>query len=101
MSMFKWGATYINPADVVLINVGTDSSKAQAFYMVVRLRNDSVEYKLYYATASARDTDVARLAALVAKYQEEPVTKDQVEAIVNKAKDAIRRDIKALHEKER
>lgn len=101
MSMFKWGSAHINPADVVLINVGTDSSKPQAFYMVVRFRNDSTEYKLQYSTASARDTDAARLAALVTKYQEEPVTRDQVEAIVNKAKDAIRRDIKALHEKER
>ena len=101
MSMFKWGATYINPADVVLINVGTDSSKPMAQYMVVRLRNDSTEYRMHYSTVSARDTDAARLAALVNKYQPEPLTKDQVEAIVNKAKDAIRRDIKALHEKER
>ena len=101
MSMFKWGATYINPADVVLINTGTNSSKPQPFYMAVLLRGNETEYRSWYPSESARDTDAGRLAVLVGKYQPQPVTRDEVEAIVSKAKDAIRRDIKALHEKER
>ena len=32
MSMFKWGATYINPADVVLINVGIAQTKIVGIY---------------------------------------------------------------------
>lgn len=101
MSMFKWGASYINPVDVVLISTGSNSAKPHPFYMTVRLRGKETEFQSWYSTESARDTDAARLAALVGKYQEQPVTRYEVEAIVNKAKDAIRRDIKALHEKER
>lgn len=93
--MFKWSGIYINPSDVAAINTGTDSSKSSPFYMTVILRGGQ-EFRTFYAAESARDYDSARLAQEVSKLYAEPVTKEDVESIVSKAKDAIRRDIKAL-----
>lgn len=59
---------------------------------------DGKEYQTNYATERGRDVDAARLAQEIGRMQPEPVTKLQVETMIDKAKGAIRRDIKALRD---
>lgn len=97
MAMFKWGAMYINPEEVAAIFVSKDGTVGHPFYMTVHLK-DGKEYKTNYATESGRDKDAARLAREIDRMQVEPVTRYQIEELIDKAKSAIRRDIKALRE---
>ena len=97
MAMFKWSGMYINPGDVVSITTGTDSRQDYPFSMTVGLRNGR-EFKTNYAKASARDLDAGRLADCVGRIQPEPVTSYEMELIVNRLKDTIRRDIKNLRQ---
>lgn len=97
MAMFKWGGMYINPEEVSAIFVSKDGTVGHPFYMTVHLR-DGKEYKTNYATESGRDKDAARLAREIDRMQVEPVTRHQIEELIDKAKGAIRRDIKALRE---
>ena len=95
MAMFKWSGFYINPADVSAITTGIDQKQSNAHYMTVHLR-DGKEYRMNYARADARDVDAARLAGMVGRLQPEPVTRSELDDLLGKAKDAIRRDIRAL-----
>lgn len=97
MAMFKWNGMYINPMDVSAIYVNRDGTAAHPFGMVVHLR-DGKEYQTNYATERGRDVDAARLAQEIGRMQPEPVTRLQVEIMIDKAKGAIRRDIKALRD---
>lgn len=95
MAMFRWQGAYINPADVAVIYTGTDSSKGHSHYMKVETRSGK-EYRMNYATANGRDLDAFRLSEMVNNCTVVPVTKQEVEDIVHRSRDAIRRDIKAL-----
>ena len=97
MAMFKWQSAYINPADVAVIYCGTDSTKGHSFYMKVEMKNGK-EYRTDYGAASARDAEAFRLSEMVNRYIEPPVTRHEMDDIVKRARDAIRRDIKALTE---
>ena len=99
MAMFHWQSVYINPADVAVIHCGTDSTKGHSAYMKVELKSGK-EYRMNYATASARDLDAHRLSEMVNRYIEPCVTRNEVDDIVRRARDAIRRDIRGLMEKE-
>lgn len=95
MAMFKWSGIYINPQDVAAIYTDTDSTKPLPFYMTVHLR-DGKEYRMNYAKESARDADANRLASQVNRFMPEPVTRSEIEELMDKMKGAVRRDIKAL-----
>lgn len=96
MSMFQWGGCfYINPGDVAAIGVGSDSSSTHSHYMTVHLRTGK-EYRVNYDTASARNADAQRLAQAVNRAQPDPISRYEIEALLDRAKDAVRRDIKAL-----
>ena len=95
MAMFKWSGIYINPQDVAAIYPDTDSTKPLPFYMTVHLR-DGKEYRMNYAKESARDADANRLASQVNRFMLEPVTRNEIEDLLDKLKGAVRRDIKAL-----
>ena len=97
MAMFKWRAMYINPEEVAAIYVSKDGTQGYPFYMTVHMR-DGKEYQVNYATESGRDKEAARLAREIDRMQVEPVTRYQIEEMIDKAKGAIRRDIKALRE---
>lgn len=97
MAMFKWGGMYINQEEVAAIYVNKDGTQGHSFYMTVHMR-DGKEYRMNYATESGRDKDAARLAREIDRTQVEPVTRYQIEEMIDKAKGAIRRDIKALRE---
>lgn len=97
MAMFKWSGFYINPADVTAIITGVDNRQSHAHYMTVHLRSGK-EYQSNYAREEARNLDAARLANEVSKLQAEPITRYEVEDIVSRAKEAVRRDIKALRD---
>lgn len=96
MAMFKWSnCFYINPEEVAAISAGTDGSNTHSHYMTVHLRTGK-EYRVNYSTASARDADAHRLAQAVSRTQPDPVSRYEMETLIDHAKDAIRRDIKAL-----
>lgn len=97
MAMFKWGGAYINPDDVTAIFTSTDSRQSRPFYMAVRLR-DGKEYQMSYQTESSREVDAARLANLVNRRQPDPVSRAEIEGLLDRLKGALRRDIKALRE---
>lgn len=97
MAMFKWSGFYINPADVSAILTGTDPKQGNAHYMVVCLRNGK-EFRTNYERAAARDVDADRLASLVSRLQPDPVSRNELEDLLDKVKGAIRRDIKALRD---
>lgn len=97
MAMFVWNGFYINPLDVSAISTGTDNRQSLAHYMVVHLR-DGKEYRVNYAGDRARNIDAARLANMVGALQVEPVTRNELRDLLDKAKDAVRRDIRALRE---
>jgi len=97
MAMFKWSGFYINPADVSAILTGTDPKQGNAHYMVVCLRNGK-EFRTNYERAAARDVDAERLAFQVNRLQAEPVTRYELEDLLDKVKGALRRDIKALRD---
>lgn len=96
MAMFKWGGYfYINPEEVAAISMGADSGNTHAHYMTVHLRTGK-EYRVNYSSASARDADAHRLAQAVNKVMPDPVSRYEMESLIDRAKDALRRDIKAL-----
>ena len=97
MAMFKWGGMYINPQDVTAIYANRDSSQGHPFYMTVHLRNGK-EFRMNYQNEGARDIDAAKLACLVDKTQQDPITRADVEDLLDRLKGALRRDIKALRE---
>ena len=94
--MFKWSSYfYINPEEVAAISTGTDSSNSHPHYMTVHLRSGK-EYRVNYSTISARDTDAHRLAQAVNRILPDPVSRYEMENLIDRARDALRRDIKAL-----
>ena len=96
MSMFKWGGYfYINPEEVAAISMGSDGSNTHPHYMTVHLRSGK-EYRVNYQTSSARDTDAQRLAQAINRLRPDPVSRYEMESLIDRAKDALRRDIKAL-----
>ena len=97
MAMFKWGGMYINPQDVAAIYTNRDSSQGHPFYMTVHLRNGK-EFRTNYHDEGARDIDAAKLARWVDNMQPDPITRVEIEDLLDRLKGAIRRDIKALRE---
>lgn len=96
MAMFKWGGYfYINPGEVAAISMGSDGGNTHPHYMTVHLRTGK-EYRVNYSTASARDTDAQRLAQAVNRLLPDPVSRYEMENLIDRAKESIRRDIKAL-----
>lgn len=95
MSMFKWSGFFINPEDVAAISTGTDSRETYAHHMTVHLRNGR-EFRMNYSSASARDADAQRLAQAVNKVRPDPVSRYEMENMIDRAKESIRRDVKAL-----
>lgn len=96
MAMFKWSnCFYINPEEVAAISTGTDGSSTHPHYMTVHLRSGK-EYRVNYTTASARDTDAQRLSQAVTRIRPDPVSRYEMETLIDRAKDTLRRDIKAL-----
>ena len=95
MAMFKWGDSYINPEDVSCIFNKNNGSIEYPFCMSVRLRYGG-EYSLSYKRKADRDADAARLANLVSRRSPDPISRYEVEGLLDKVKNAIRRDIKAL-----
>ena len=95
MSMFKWSGFYINPEDVAAISTGTDSRETYAHHMTVHLRNGR-DFRVNYSSASARDADAQRLAQAVNKVRPDPVSRYEMENLIDRAKESIRRDVKAL-----
>lgn len=96
MAMFQWGGCfYINPEDVAAISTGSDGSNTHAHYMTVHLRTGK-EFRVNYGTASARNADAQRLAQAVNKARPDPVSRYEMENMIDRAKESIRRDVKAL-----
>lgn len=94
--MFKWSnCFYINPEDVSVISTGASGSNTHPHCMAVQLRSGK-EYRVSYSTASARDADAQRLAQAVNKLQPEPASRYEIEHLIDRAKDTIRREIRAL-----
>lgn len=95
MAMFNWSGIYINPQDVDAIYTNRDNRQDYPFYMKVHLRSGE-EYRVNYRTGDTRDADAERLAKLVNRLQPDPVSRYEVEGLLDRLKNAIRRDIKAL-----
>ena len=96
MSMFRWSnCFYINPEDVAAISTGSDGSSTHPHYMTVHLRSGK-EYRVNYSAPSSRDADAQRLAQAVNKARPDPVSRYEMETMIDRAKESIRRDVKAL-----
>lgn len=97
MGMFRWSGMYVNPDDVTAIYKGYDAGKAHPYYMTVYLRNGT-EYRVNYLKDTDRNYDAEKLANLVNTLHPDPVTRNEIEDLLDRLKGAIRRDIKALRE---
>ena len=97
--MYEWGGDYINPAEVEMITKGKNAGSEYPYTMTVYMKGGRQLSKCYKIVADRNDA-ARQLSVIVNMYiqSDRPATLREVESIVNKAKEAIRRDIKKLRE---
>lgn len=100
--MYEWGGDYINPAEVEMITKGKNACSEYPYTMTVYMKGGRQLSKSYKNEAQRNDA-AGKLSVLVETYikRSMPLTRYETECIVDRAKEAIRRDIKKLREEMR
>lgn len=90
MNMFKMGNTCVNLADVIATACPTADDKAHPYGLRVYLRNGK-EFQCNYVSQKARDDAAMELYRLMCETFAAPVSRYEVENIVQRTADTIRR----------